>query len=281
MLLNPLTLHVPQSLEEVLKLQGSLENAKIQAGGTFLMNSLKLLKRNGMKTPDHVISLHKVTDLKGISANEKELTIKSMTTIADIYNSPLLTDNFAILKLICKNISTQPIRNAATIGGNLTCRYTWTEMPAAMIGMDAQMHFLDKDKKETVMPAEEFYKAQAKTDKLFTHITIKRDKKVSQAYQRVKKTVNVDIPLLSLLIQTHLEGKKFNNTRVAINNCVTFAVRDTKLESFLNGKTFSKDLVDEALKNIDQSIYDNRSDDYKKHMFNIAIKKALNDIGSK
>ncbi len=280
MLLNPLNLHIPKSLNEAIKLHSSLENAKIQAGGTFLMNSLKLLKRHGNKTPEHVISLHKVPELKGISANDHGLTIKAMTTITEIYHSPLLTDNFAVLKTVCRNISTQPIRNVATIGGNLTCRYTWTEMPAVAIGMDAELHFVDKEGKETVLPAEEFFKAQAKTDKIFTHITIKRDKNSKTAYQRVKKTVNIDIPLLSILIKTHLENKKFANTRVAVNNCVNFAQRDSTLETFLNGKTFSKDLIEEALKNLDQTIYDARSDDYKKHMFNVSIKKALTALGS-
>ncbi len=280
MLLNPLTLHIPKNLEDVLNLHSTLENAKIQAGGTFLMNSLKLLKRNGIKTPEHVISLHKVPELKGITTNDKELVIKSMTTIAELFDSPLLTDNFAILKTVCRNISTQPIRNVATVGGNLTCRYTWTEMPAVMIGMDATLHFLDKARKETTMPAEDFFKAQAKTDKIFTHVSIKRDQKASLAYQRVKKTVNMDIPLLSLLIKTNFEEKKFSHTRVGVNNCVTFAQRDSKLESFLNGKTFSPALVEEALQHLDHSIYDNRSDDYKKHMFNVSIKKALMVLGS-
>lgn len=278
MLLNPLTLHTPKNLEEALNLHSTLENAKIQAGGTFLMNSLKLLKRNGAKTPQHVIALHKVPELKGILATPSELSIKAMTTIAELFESGDLKDNFAVLKTVCRNISTQPIRNTATVGGNLTCRYTWTEMPAVMIGLDAQLHFLDKDKKESILSAEEFFKAQAKTDKLFTHLTIKRDPAASIAYQRVKKTMHMDIPLLSLIIHTNIIGKKFTRTRVAVNNCVNFARRDSKLEEFLNGKTCSPTIAEEALNYLDTAIYDVRSEDYKKHMFRVSIKKALNEI---
>ena len=153
-------------------------------------------------------------------------------------------------------------------------------MPAVMIGMDANLHFMDRDKKETVMPAEDFFKAQAKTDKIFTHVSIKRDKKSSTAYQRVKKTVNVDIPLLSILMKTHFENKKFTNARVAVNNCVNFAQRDSKLEAFLNGKSFSSTLAQEALQHLDNTIYETRSDDYKKHMFTVSIKRAINTLGS-
>ncbi len=281
MLLNPLTFHAPNSLGEAAKLYRSLENVKLQAGGTFLLNALKLQKRKGAKTPDHVVSLHKINELKGIEVDAAKMTIKSMTTITDLFDSDKLADNFSVFHIVCRNISTQPIRNMATVGGNLTCRYTWTEMPAAMIGLEAKMHFMDADGKEEILEAEDFYKNAAKTDKLFTHVTIARDKKCAIAYRRVRKTQFVDIPLLSLLIKTTFQDKKFTNTRVSINNCVNFAQRDLKLEGFLNGKKASASLAQEALENLTTDIYDIRSTDYKKHMFRVSIKSAIEELNKK
>lgn len=237
MLLNPFKFHSPQTLKEAAELHSSLPETRILAGGTFLLSSLKMMKRKGLKTPKNVISLKQVLELTGISADDREITIKAMTTIDEVFESPLLKDNFQALRTVCRNISTQPIRNVATIGGNLTCRYTWTEMPAAMIGLDATLHFTDAQLKTTSLSAEEFFKGAAKTDKLLTHITIKRDRTASIAYQRVRKTSSVDIPLLSLIIKTNFQGKKFTNTRVAVNNCVAFAQRDTSLENFLDRKS--------------------------------------------
>ena len=85
MLLNPLTLHTPKTLPEAAKLYKELEDSKVLAGGTFLLNSLKLFKHKGTKTPRNVLSLSKVDDLKGISFDGKTLTIKAMTTITDIF----------------------------------------------------------------------------------------------------------------------------------------------------------------------------------------------------
>jgi len=253
MLLNPLNFHTPKTLVELRSLYGRLENVKLQAGGgTFLYNALKLLKQKGAKTPEHVISLRKVGELKGMTANQDNLIIKSMTNIDEIFDSPLLTDNFQVLKIVCRNISTQPIRNMATIGGNLTCRYSWTEMPAVMIGLEATMHFMGTNGQESSLPAEEFYNNAAKTDKILTHIIIKRDKQVSIAYRRVKKTAYVDIPLLSLIIKTTFEGQKFTNTRVAVNNCIDFAQRDKILENFLNLSQCSDGIAQEALDHLDK-----------------------------
>jgi CO/xanthine dehydrogenase FAD-binding subunit len=275
MLLNPLQLHTPTSLKEALELYGSLPNVKIQAGGTFLLNSLKLLKRNGARTPDHVISLYKVKELRGIDLAKDYLDIYSMTTITDLFEFPKLEDNFAVLKKMCRNISTTPIRNMATVGGNLTCRYTWTEVPAAMIGLDAKLHFMSKDGKEEVLGAEEFMKNAAKTDKILVKVRIQRDKEAKLSYQRVKKTMFMDIPLLSICFKTYFKNGAFESPRIGINNCVMFAQRDAKLEGFLNGAKADEKIAEQALDHLDSAIYDTRSTDYKKHMFRVCIKNAI------
>jgi len=278
MLLNPFTFHTPESLSEAVKLYTELNNVKINAGGTFLLNSLKLLKKKGTKTPKHIISLRKIKELQEISADNEQMSIKSMVTISDLFNSDLLTDNFAILKKVTKDISTTPIRNMATIGGNLTCRYTWTELPAIMSGLDAQMHFINSEEKEETLSAEVFFKNAAKTDKIFTGVTIKRNKNVSVSYQRVKKSPNVDIPLLSIFIKTIFEGNQFTQTKVVINNGADFVKRDYVLENFLNKNTCSENLPEDALKHLDTAIYEERGTDYKKHMFTVCIKKAIKEL---
>ena len=281
MLLNPLTFHAPTTISEAIKLYKSFESVKLQAGGTFLLNSLKLLKRKGNKTPEHIISLKKIDALKGVSLEQDRLVIKSMTTINELAGSSLLRDNFDVLKIVCKNISTNPIRNMATVGGNLTCRYTWTEMPATMIGLEADMHFAGPDGESAVIRAEDFFKNAAKTDKIFTHLTIKRDPSARIAYRRIKKSPNVDIPLLSLLIKTNFKGGQFSNTRVSINNCVAFAQRDYKLENFLNQSSCSEKIGQEALDHLDESIYDTRSSDYKKYIFRVSLKDAIMELVNK
>lgn len=278
MLLNSFTFHAPKTVSELVQLHGSLEKAKLQAGGTFLLNSLKFLKRKGTKTPEHIISLRKVEALKGLSADKEKLEIRSMTTITEIMESSLLRDNFSVLRTVCRNISTTPIRNMATIGGNLTCRYTWTEMPAVMIGLEADMHFIGSDGQEEVLPAEEFFKNGAKTGKILTHVTIRRDQKCAMAYRRVKKSPFIDIPLLSVFIKTSFQENRFTATCVSVNNGVAFAQRDRILEDFLNQRPRLEETAAEALNHLDHTIYDNRSHDYKKYMFQTSIESALEEL---
>ena len=239
------------------------------------------MKRKGSKTPQHIISLRKIDELKGISADTEKLTIKAMTIINDLFDSPLLTDNFKVLHTVCRNISTNPIRNMATVGGNLTCRYTWTEMGAVMIALGADMHFEGKDGAKEIISAEDFFKNAAKTEKIFTQVTINRDKTASIAYRRVKKTMHVDVPMLAVCIKTNFAGNRFTNTRVTVNNGTAFAQRDAILEEFLNKSSTANGIAKEALDHLDTNIYDKRSDDYKKHMFRISLKSAIEELVEK
>ncbi len=281
MLLNTLTYHSPKSLKEATQLYGSLQDVKILAGGTFLLNSLKLLKRKGTKTAANILSLRKVEDLKGIEADQDQMTIKAMTIINDLFDSPLLTDNFQLLRTVCKNISTNPIRNMATMGGNLTCRYTWTEMGAVMIAYDAQMHFMDTAGQTSSVSAEEFFKNAAKSEnKIFSHVTLKRDKTARMAYRRVKKTMHVDIPLLAVCVKTNFKDGKFVNVRVTVNNGNAFAQRDYTLEKFLENTPAVAKTAHEALDHLNTEIYDKRSDEYKSHMFRVSLRGCIEELVS-
>jgi carbon-monoxide dehydrogenase medium subunit len=278
MLLRPFNFHTPNSLESALQAYSKLQDVKLQAGGTFLLNSLKTMKRKGAKTPQHVISLAHIPELRGIEDQGDHVVLKAMTNIDEVYGSPLLTGNLGVLRVAARNISSQLIRNMATLGGNLTCRYTWTEMPAVMIALQARMHFMGLDGKEEIVPAEDFFMNAAKTGKIFTHVSVKKDEDIFSAYYRAKKSVHIDMPLLSLCVTTRLVKGKFSQTIVAVNNCVAFAQRDRKLEEFLNGRNIDKTFAKTALEHLDGAIYDARSTDYKKHMFRVGITQALRDL---
>jgi len=278
MLLNSLTLHTPKTVAEAAKLYKELEESRVLAGGTFLMNSLKLLKTKGIKTPKNILSLSRVSDLKGISLDGSHMTIKAMTTITELFESALLTDNFKILQTICRNISTTPIRNMASFGGNLTCRYTWTELPVAMIALDAEMFFMDPSGKSSSMSAEDFFKNNARSEHLFTHAVIAKDPNARLVYRRVRKMSEVDQPLMTVLLKTSLKGKEWSQTRVVINTGTAFAQRDYQLEAFLNGKSSAADLGQQALDHLTADIYDTRSTEYKQHMFRVCIRQAIEEI---
>lgn len=277
MLLKPFTLHSPESLSEAVRLYADLPDVRLLAGGTFLLNNLKTFKRKGVKTPAHLVSLRRVKDLEGVACKDGMLTIKAMTRVHDLTENVLLTGGWTVLRDVCRGISTCTIRNMATIGGNLTCRYTWTELGSAMVALKATLHFTSAGG-EHVVSAENFFQGGARAEGILTHIVLPDAAGMRASYQRVKKSPHVDVPLLALCLTARLKDSRWEDVRVCVNNGFDFVRRDAQLEGFLNGQRPDPVSITAALEHLDSSIYDTRSDDYKKHMFRVSLTHALKDL---
>ena len=285
MLLKPFRLHQPRTIDETLRLLKELPQARLLAGGTFLLNSLKTLKRKGGRGPSDVISLQRVDELKGVNRGKEGLKLGAGTTIRQMLRAPQTEeDNFKILRRVGANISTTPIRNMATIGGNLTCRYTWTELGAVVMALDGRLHFIDPHGTPVTLDPETFFAQKAKSPGLLTHVTVPHNPVMRISYQRVKKSPQVDIPLLCLCVRALEEGGRLTSFRVTVNNGVDFARRDTALERFLDGSDLKPGgrldgvVLSETLDHMSRDLYDKRNDEYKSHMFRVCLRYALNEI---
>ncbi|HBG60839.1 MAG: hypothetical protein A2Y03_07490 [Omnitrophica WOR_2 bacterium GWF2_38_59] len=278
MLINPIKFYRPKTVKEAAELYSSLESVKLLAGGTFVVNNLKASKRAGRKTNANLISLKGIDALKGLVLSKDVLTINSMATITEIFESSYLKDNLSVLKNACSTIGTTQIRNMATIGGNIACRYTWTELPAVLIALEATLNFTGKNNKPQSISAEEFFLNSAKTEDILTSITIKHKPGSSCSYQRFTKSSAIGIPLGALCIRTDLRSGSFSNTKVVLNTTNSFPQRDRMLEEFLNGQKASDGVAESSLNNIDNDLFEKFINDYQKHMFKISIKNAVKQI---
>ena len=82
----PFQYHDPKTLAEAVGLLGSLDNAKLLAGGQSLMPMLNMR----FVLPDHVIDLNRVEGLSGIREAGGALEIGAMTRQRDLEFSDLV-----------------------------------------------------------------------------------------------------------------------------------------------------------------------------------------------
>ncbi len=107
----------PHSVQEACSILGEHDGkAVILAGGTTLMVGL----RYRLSKPTSVVGLKGLTALDYVSQNgSRGLTIGSMTTLETLVKSPLVLKECAVLAQVAQLVAVPPIRNKATIGGNL------------------------------------------------------------------------------------------------------------------------------------------------------------------
>lgn len=114
--MRPFELKTAASFEEAAKLKGQ-GGTDVLSGGTDLLNVYKhsLLE----EAPKTVVSLRGIPDAKGIEEKEGQITVKAMTTLSEIGDSPLLREKAAALAEAASVVATPLIRNVGTVGGNI------------------------------------------------------------------------------------------------------------------------------------------------------------------
>lgn len=113
--LPPFEYLAPESLTEAVALKKSHgDDAMYVAGGTDLYPKMK---RRQME-PRHLIALNRIQELRCF-ANGDGMTIGAGTSLADIAAHPQILDSYPALAKAASLVSSPPLRNAGTIGGNL------------------------------------------------------------------------------------------------------------------------------------------------------------------
>ena len=91
--------------------------AILNAGGTDLLGLLK--DRSLSKHPKALVNIKTIPDLTFINEKNDAIIIGALTTLAEIINSPLISEQLPALGRAASSVAGPQIQNMATIGGNI------------------------------------------------------------------------------------------------------------------------------------------------------------------
>jgi len=114
--LHPYTYHKPHSIQEALDLLAEHAGDVLPiAGGTDLVPNMK----HGLFTPGHLVSLRRISDMKGVEQVQDAVRIGAAETLDALARHPLLTQRFPSLTRACSLVSGPHLSRAGPIGGNV------------------------------------------------------------------------------------------------------------------------------------------------------------------
>jgi carbon-monoxide dehydrogenase medium subunit len=111
-------------------------DARYLAGGQTLIPVMK----QRLAQPAAVIDLGGLSDLKGISVTESEVTIGAMTCHAEVGASREVRARIPALANLAGMIGDPQVRNRGTLGGSLANNDPSADYPAAVLGLGATVH---------------------------------------------------------------------------------------------------------------------------------------------
>jgi carbon-monoxide dehydrogenase medium subunit len=150
---GPFAYHRPKSVTEAVAMLSEFgEEARPLAGGHSLIPMMKLR----LATPEHLIDLGGIGDLKGIRADGGDIVIGAMTTQHELVDSDLLAARIPIIREAALVIADPQVRYVGTLGGNVANGDPGNDMPAVMMCLGATYHVAGKQGERRIA-AREFY----------------------------------------------------------------------------------------------------------------------------
>src|SRR4029453_178681 len=129
----PFSYHDPKTVSEGVGLLGTLDNAKLLAGGQSLMPMLNMR----FVLPDHIIDLNRVEGLSYIREAKGTLEIGAMTRQRDLEFSDAVRVRWPIMHEALLQIRPRQARDRGTIGGSLCHLDPAAELVSLATGYDA------------------------------------------------------------------------------------------------------------------------------------------------
>jgi carbon-monoxide dehydrogenase medium subunit len=171
MLLREVSYARPGTVDEAIALLAEHDGARALAGGQTLLNVMK----QRAASPDVLVDLGRLDELRTISVSGASLEIGAMTTLTSLIRSSEVEVTRPILAEVAATVADVQVRNRGTLGGNICVNDPTNHFPPLLVALDASMTVAGVDG-ERVVPAQEFFvgvfETTVREGELLTKITV-------------------------------------------------------------------------------------------------------------
>ncbi|MGD8813075.1 MAG: xanthine dehydrogenase family protein subunit M [Anaerolineales bacterium] len=241
-------LEEPTNLPDVIALLSEYEGkAKLIAGGTDIVVDM----RNGDLRPEMLVSLARVEGLHAIEEIDDELWIGALVTPNELASNRDLPNWLPALIEAAHCMASYPIRNIATIGGNLCSASPSADLAPPLMAARAEIHVHNKDG-ETRRPLSDFFVGVKRTKlgsvDVLTHVVIsKPPRRTGSAYCPFKLRGANALAVASSAVWLHLDEQgSIVEARIVLGAVAPFPMLAVRSSELLTGKQPSDELFEEV-----------------------------------
>jgi carbon-monoxide dehydrogenase medium subunit len=279
----PFDYHAPRTLAEATGLLGSLENAKVLAGGQSLVPMMNFR----YVIVDHLVDLAQVQGLRGITVADGTLRIGAMTCQRDLEFSPEIETHCPLMRAALGHIGHRQTRNRGTIGGSLVHADPAAELPAVCAAHDATVEIASARGTRDVPIAEfsaGFMATGLEPDEIVTAIKLPLwPAGHGYGFQEFARRRG-DFALAGAAVLVEATNGVVKRAAVALCGVTTTPVRLRDAESALTGKPLDAATIKAAAATARAlaPISDiHAGADYRRHLAEVLTRRALTDAASR
>ncbi|MFO1301891.1 MAG: xanthine dehydrogenase family protein subunit M [Burkholderiaceae bacterium] len=241
----------PATLQEALEALRDSDDATILAGGTDLMVQASIGRRRIGAT---LLNIRRIVELEGIARDGDAIRIGALATIARIMNDPLVRNHLPVLVEACDHFASDQIRNAATIGGNISNASPAGDTLVPLLVLDAQVELASAGGAGLArrsVPIAEYFTGPGRTrrapNELVTGVRIPLPPDGHYArFFKFGTRPALDISAISIGIAGVRSAGALSNVRVAFGAVAPTPVRARQTEAVLEGLRLDESAIARA-----------------------------------
>ena len=248
------------------------DDAKLLAGGMSLIPLMKLR----LSTPSVLVDVGRVADLSYVRDAGDRLAIGALTRHRDIETSDVLAERCGVLRAVAAQVGDNQVRHRGTIGGSVAHGDPASDLPAALLALDAT--FVARGRAgEREIAAADFFQGFLETalapDEMLTEIRVPKTGSRGFSYQKFNRRAQ-DWAIVGAVAVTN------GATRVALVNMGTTPLRALAVEAALAAGAAPADASEHAADGTEPAADLNASPEYRCHLARVLTRRALEEAAT-
>ncbi len=178
--------------------------------------------------------------------------IGSTSTVNEVLNSKIMLKYFPSLFNFIELFGSLPIRNSATIGGNLNNASPIGDMTSFFLGLNSTIVLADQNDNQREISMRDYYLSYKKTarngDEYMKYLYFKiPNKKYFFNFEKVSKRTYLDIASVNSTMLIEMNGEVINDVHISAGGVSAIPLYLKKTREYLLNKNLSADVIKEAI----------------------------------
>jgi carbon-monoxide dehydrogenase medium subunit len=271
----PFDYEVAESVEHAISLLGSRDDTKVLAGGHSLLPLLRLR----LARPSLLVDVGRLDDLSYVRDAGDSIAIGALTRHHDVVNAPLLQEHNPLVAYAAGLIGDPQVRHRGTIGGSLAHGDPASDLPAVALALDCEIDIAGPGGVRTV-PASEFFLGVFQTavgpDELVTEVRVpKQSGDHVWSYLKFRRRAQ-DWATVGVAAVAKRSNGGVQGAAISLVSMGATPLRAAAAESAWNA---GEDPGAVAAEGTDPPSDTNGSADYRRHLVQVLVRRAVEEAG--
>jgi len=261
-----------ESIDQAVALIGEHgDDAKFLAGGMSLIPLMKLR----LATPTVLVDVGRLRDLSYVRDAGDHIAIGALTRHRDLETSTTLAQDCGVLRAVAAQVGDNQVRHRGTLGGSVVHGDPASDLPAALLALDATLVARGPAGERTIA-ASDFFRGFLETalapDELLTEIRVPKSGPNGFAYEKFNRRAQ------DWAIVGAVAARVNGGTHIALVNMGSTPLRATAVEAALAQGANATDAAAHAAEGTEPTQDLNASPEYREHLARVLVRRALEAV---